>query len=112
MIGWWWTTPKESFWQFNTVIYFVPICCGGKSGWVQLKKTKCPAPSGSFEGVGGGVVEAGISEDRQGAHSGEDDEKPEEHAVHNHGHILPVLLQLDQDGWKGGCEKTEWKEER
>ena len=43
------------------------------------------------------MVEAGISEDGQGAHSGEDYEDPEEHAVHHHGHILPVLPQLDGD---------------
>lgn len=44
------------------------------------------------------MVEAGIGEDGQGAHGGEDDEDPEEHAVHHHGHVLPVLLQL-QEGW-------------
>lgn len=45
------------------------------------------------------MVEAGVCKDGQGAHSGEDNEDPEEHAVHHHGHVLPVLLQLDEDGW-------------
>lgn len=48
------------------------------------------------------MVEAGIGEDGQGAHGGEDYEDPEEHAVHHHGHVLPVLLQLDEDGWMKG----------
>lgn len=43
-------------------------------------------------------MEASISKDGQGSHSGEDDEDPEEHAVHHHGYILPVLSQLDTDG--------------
>lgn len=83
---------QKIIWQFNTV-----ISSGGKSGW-----NKCPTASGRFEGVSGCVVEAGIGEDGQGAHSGEDDEDPEEHAVHHHGHVLPVLLQLDEDGWMKG----------
>lgn len=49
------------------------------------------------------MVEAGICEDGQGAHGGEDDEDPEEHAVHHHGHVLPVLLQLD--------EVIKWRDE-
>ena len=56
--------------------------------------------SGGSEGVGGCVIRAGIGEDGQGAHSGEDDEDPEEHAVHHHGYVLPVLPQLCEDGWE------------
>lgn len=52
--------------------------------------------SASVERVGGRAVEAGLDEDGQGSHGGEDDEDPEEHAVHHHGHVLPVLLQLDE----------------
>lgn len=51
--------------------------------------------SGRLEGVGGRVVEAGVGEDGQSSHGGEDHEDPEEHPVHHHGHVLPVLLQLD-----------------
>jgi len=56
------------------------------------------------------LVEASVSEDGQGAHGGEDDEDPEEHAVHHHGHVLPVLFQLDQSsGWMGagGMERKQ-----
>lgn len=48
--------------------------------------------SWGFKRVGGRVVEAGVGKDGQGAHGGEDDEDPQEHAVHHHGHVLPVLL--------------------
>lgn len=54
------------------------------------------------------MVEAGISKDGQGSHSGEDDEDPEEHAIHHHSHVLPVLLQLDEViRWKDDREKGE-----
>lgn len=65
---------------------------------MTLKKWKHPTASCGFEGVSGSVVEAGISKDGQGAHSGEDNKDPEEHTVHYHGNILPVLLQLDMVG--------------
>lgn len=61
------------------------------------RKTKCPDVSGRFERVGRCVVEAGIGEDSQGAHSGEDNKDPEEHAVHHHGNVLPVLFQLGEE---------------
>lgn len=64
----------------------------------ELKNTTCPAASGGFEGVGGRVVKACHSEDGQSPHGGDDDEDPEEHAVHHHGHVLPVLLQLEEEG--------------
>lgn len=48
------------------------------------------------------MVEAGVGKDGQGAHSGEDDKDPEEHAVHHHGYVLPVLLQLAEDRWMNG----------
>lgn len=40
------------------------------------------------------MVEAGVGEDGQGAHGSDDDKDPQEHAVHHHGNVLPVLLQL------------------
>lgn len=60
------------------------------------------------EGVGRCTVKASLSENGQSAHCGEDDENPEEHAVHYHGNILPVFLQLEGDrrgGWNGGKER-------
>lgn len=54
------------------------------------------------------MVEAGISKDGQGAHGGEDDKYPKEHAVHHHGHVLPVLLQLAEGRWMNG--RTNWTE--
>lgn len=59
------------------------------------RKAKRSDVSGVFEGVGGRVVETGVGEDGQGADGGEDDEDPEEHAVHHHGYVLPVLSELD-----------------
>lgn len=59
------------------------------------RKSNCS--SGPFKRVGGRVVETGIGKDGQGSHSGEDHEDPEEHPVHYHGNILPVLLQLQAD---------------
>lgn len=47
-----------------------------------------------FKGVGWCVVEAGVGKDGQCAHGGENDKDPQEHAVHHHGNVLPVLLQL------------------
>lgn len=64
--------------------------------------------SRGFERVSRRVVEAGVGKDGQRAHGGEDDEDPEEHAVHHHGHVLPVLSQLHRrvirwrDGEDGG----------
>lgn len=42
------------------------------------------------------MIEASISKDGQSAHSGEDDEDPEEHPVHYHCHILPIFFQLKE----------------
>lgn len=60
------------------------------------------------------MVEAGVGKDGQGAHGGENDKDPKEHAVHHHGNVLPVLLQLVEDGWTEGRtgkgrEKKTWK---
>lgn len=49
------------------------------------------------------MVEAGVGKDGQGAHGGENDKDPQEHAVHHHGNVLPVLPQLAEDGW------TKWR---
>lgn len=57
-------------------------------------KTKCPTTSQGFEGILGRLVEAGVGKDGQRAHGGEYDKDPEEHAVHHHGNVLPVLFQL------------------
>lgn len=54
------------------------------------------------------MIEAGIGEDGQGTHGGEDDKDPEEHAVHHHGHILPVFLQLAEGRWMNG--RINWTE--
>lgn len=48
------------------------------------------------------MVEAGVGKDGQGAHGGENDKDPQEHAVHHHGNVLPVLPQLAEDGWTEG----------
>lgn len=53
---------------------------------------------GHGEGVSRCTVKASLGENGQSAHSGEDDKDHEEHAVHDHGDILPVLLQLEGDG--------------
>lgn len=102
---------QRIIWQFSTVMsssLFAAVC---KPGLVELKKNKCPSASGGFEGIGGCVVEAGIGEDGQGAHGGEDDEDPEKHAVHHHGHVLPVLLQLYEDGrMKGRIDRMGERE--
>lgn len=50
------------------------------------------------EGVSRCTVKASLGENGQSAHSGEDDKERKEHAVHDHGDILPVLLQLEGDG--------------
>ena len=72
-------------------------CVGGLSvGCVWLMSVGCVL--GVFEGVGRSVVEAGVGEDAQGAHCGEDDKGPEEEAVHHHGNVLPVLPQLGEEG--------------
>ena len=36
----------------------------------------------------------GVQKDDEGPDAREDDEGPQEEAVHHHGHKLPVLLQL------------------
>lgn len=54
------------------------------------------------------MVEAGIGKDGQGAHGSDDDKDPQEHAVHHHGNVLPVLLQLVEiDARKGGQKQGE-----
>lgn len=63
----------------------------------MMAQANVPMLLGGFERVSGCVVEAGVGKDSQGAHSGEDNEDPEEHAVHHHGHILPVLSQLGEE---------------
>lgn len=57
------------------------------------------------EGVSRCAVKASLGKNDQSAHSGEDDKEHEEHAVHDHGDILPVLLQLERDGW---VDETAW----
>jgi hypothetical protein len=52
------------------------------------------------------VVEAGVGEDAQGSHSSEDHKDPQEHAIHYHGYILPVLLQLEGEGEKQRRDKS------
>lgn len=51
--------------------------------------------------VGGGQVVRGIQKDDEGPNACEDDEGPQEEAVHDHGHKLPVLLQLGSG--RGNC---------
>lgn len=51
------------------------------------------------------MVEAGVGKDGQGAHGGEDDKDPQEHAVHHHGNVLPVLLQLRRTGGQQGAQR-------
>lgn len=56
------------------------------------------------------MVEAGIGKDGQGSHRGEDDKDPQEHAVDHHGHILPVLFQLDETRERGRMDGREGKD--
>lgn len=72
----------------------------------KQRKYKYPCALLRFEGVGWCVVEAGIGKDGQGAHGSNDDKDPEEHAVHHHGNVLPVLLQLAEDRWIKGRTET------
>lgn len=53
---------------------------------------------GHGEGVVRCTIKACQGKNGQSAHSGKDDKDHEEHAVHHHGDILPVLLQLEGDG--------------
>lgn len=69
-----------------------------------MEITKHSRTSVGFEGVRRCDVETSIDEDSQGAHSSEDNEDPEEHAVHHHGHVLPVLFQLSTRE-----ESTKWR---
>lgn len=57
-----------------------------------------PTIGGHRKGVSRCTVKASLGENGQSAHSGEDDKEHEKHAVHDHGDILPVLLQLEGDG--------------
>lgn len=56
------------------------------------------------------MIETGVGKNGQSAHSGEDDEDPEEHAVHHHGHKLPVLFQLSTERDLEKAEKIETRE--
>lgn len=66
-----------------------------------------PRVRGHGEGVSRCTVKASLSENSQSAHSGEDDKEHEEHTVNDHGDILPVLLQLEEDG---RADETAWRE--
>lgn len=70
-------------------------------------KIRHPCASEGLEGVRRGMVEASIGEDGQRAHSGENDENPQEHPVHHHCHILPIFFQL-----KEASERQEIKKKK
>lgn len=70
-------------------------------------KIRHPCASEGLEGVRRGMVEASIGEDGQRAHSGENDENPQEHPVHHHCHILPIFFQL-----KEASERQEIKKRK
>lgn len=82
------------------------IRCHGYSAWKKFDDITVsffavlqkPDVLRGGEGVSRCTVKASLGENGQSAHSGEDDKEHEEHAVHDHGDILPVLLQLEGDG--------------
>lgn len=69
-----------------------------------------PASFLRFKRVSWCVVEAGVGKDGQGAHGGENDKDPQEHAVNHHGNVLPVLLQLQRTDRPKGGQGRESKE--
>lgn len=64
-------------------------------------RTRVSAIWSSRKGVGRGQVVRGVQKDDKGPDAREDDESPQEEAVHYHGHKLPVLLQLGVG--RGNC---------
>lgn len=50
------------------------------------------------QGVGGVVLEEGLEEHADGAKDTDEDEDPQEEAVDDHGHVLPVLAHLHGAG--------------
>lgn len=56
------------------------------------------------------MIETGVGKNGQSTHSGEDDKDPKEHAVHHHGHELPVLFQLSTVRDLEKAEKMETRE--
>ena len=64
--------------------------------------TNTHTPCSGLEGVGGCEAGAGVDENAKGSDGGEDHKDPQEHAVHHHGYILPVLPQLGRGAGAGG----------
>lgn len=54
------------------------------------------------QGVGGVVLEEGLEEHANGAKDTDEDEDPQEEAVDDHGHVLPVLAHLCGAGKNAG----------
>lgn len=54
------------------------------------------------QGVGGVVLEEGLEEHANGAKDTDEDEDPQEEAVDDHGHVLPVLAHLCGAGRNAG----------
>ena len=74
---------------------------GAVSGWRCVwGGAVCGEPSVHLQVVWGGCVvalEEGLHEEAHGARHAHQHEDPQEEAVHHHGHVLPVLDDLEQE---------------
>lgn len=57
------------------------------------------------DGLGRVVLEERLQEHAHGAEHADEDEDPQEEAVDNHGHVLPVLAHL----WTGRSVGGRWR---